>query len=184
MNNIFKSNGIKITIIIALFIVMVLAMSYAAFIITRVQTNNNEITSSCFSTTLTNESSSINLSKALPISNEEGLKTTPYTFTLTNTCDLNADYYVIISSKTGSISNDYINYEYNSNNILTLGNATINTLGTDSGYSDSRIIASGTLSKNQNITYNIKVWLNDNTTYNANSYWEGQIKVITRAVAN
>ena len=55
-------------------LVITLGVSFAYWIITLSQTGVNEIASSCFSITLTNEQNAINLQKAYPILDEEGKK--------------------------------------------------------------------------------------------------------------
>ena len=101
----------KIIILILLIIALTGVISYAAFFTSRTQSADNEILSGCFSTSLTAESASIALTKAFPMTDEEGSQLTPYTFTLNNTCNLAADYYIIVSSTTGSFTNDYVNYQ-------------------------------------------------------------------------
>lgn len=181
MKKTFKNTNVQVAIVVILFIITFFAISYGAFFTLRTQSDDNVILSGCFSTTFTNESQSISLAKALPMSDEEGIATTPYSITINNTCNMYAKYYVIISSTTGSFSSNYINYQYNSSEVGTLGSAPANTLGTDSGYSDSRIIATGTLANGGSITYNIRLWLNNSVVYSAGSTWSGQIKVISEA---
>ena len=41
------------------------------------------------------EGDNINLDNVAPMTNREGLKTTPYTFTITNTGNINAYYHVL-----------------------------------------------------------------------------------------
>ena len=181
-----KKMNLKLSILIALILVIIVTISYGAFLSKRVQINDNEILSSCFSTTLTNESASINLTKTIPMSDEEGVLTIPYTFTINNTCDLDAEYYIIISSTSSSFSSNYVKYKYNSDIVRVLGEVPANTQNIDSGYNDSRLIAGGILNHGDSITSNIRLWLSDSVNYNdvASSSWSGQVKVISKAISN
>ena len=75
-------------------LLLVIGVSFAYWILTLTQTGTNQIASSCFDITLTNEQNAINLQKAYPILDEEGKTLTPYTFTITNNCDTFASYSV------------------------------------------------------------------------------------------
>lgn len=59
--------------------------SYALWTMSHTQSTTNALASGCFSTTFTDDSP-IKLEKAYPISETAGLKLSPYTFTITNTC--------------------------------------------------------------------------------------------------
>ena len=178
-----KSIYLKMTILVAMILLIIVTVSYGVFLSKRVQSTDNEILSSCFNVTRTSESASITLTKTIPLSDEEGLNTVPYTFTLTNSCDLDAEYYVIISSTNGSFSNNYVKYKYNSDIVRTLGGVPANTSNIDSGYNDSRIIAGGVLNHGDSAEGNIRLWLSDNANYNeiASSTWSGQVKIISKA---
>lgn len=181
-----NKTNLKLAILIALIFVVIVTISYGAFLSRRVQVSDNEVLSSCFSTTFTNESSSITLTKTIPLSDAEGELTTPYSFTLTNSCDLDAEYYIIISSTNNSFSTNYIKYKYNSDIVRVLGEVPENTQNIDSGYTDSRLIADGRLNHGDSITSNIRLWLSDSVNYNdvASSSWNGQVKVISKAINN
>ena len=184
--NTINIRTIKQIIIIILIAIINITLTYGAFIAIRVQTKNNELSSGCFSTTLTNESKSINITKAIPDSDGLNSNVVPYSFTINNTCSIDANYYVIVSSKADSFTTEYIDYQYGNGDKLNLANAEFNTLGTDTGYSDSRIIGSGTLISGNSTTINIRLWLNENADYNVihGSTWNGQIKVISKAFNN
>ncbi len=81
---------------VGIFIVLlsVIGISYALWIVTVSQTTINKVSSSCLNLTLTNEKNNINLQNAYPILDSEGESLTPYSFTITNTCDLFASYTV------------------------------------------------------------------------------------------
>ena len=87
----------KIKIYYGLLITLVVFMgvSYAWFRLKLTQTNSNVIgTRTCLDATFTEETSKITLSDAFPISDEDGLKQTPFTFTLKNNCDSYVKVYI------------------------------------------------------------------------------------------
>ena len=73
-------------------LILLIGVSYAYWRLVIYQTGENEVASSCFSITLTNEQNAINLQKAYPILDEEWKELTPYTFTVKNNCDAYASY--------------------------------------------------------------------------------------------
>ncbi len=92
----------KIIAIIALTLVTTSAITYGFFYPNKRQTGQNNLVSECFNIEFTNESESIALTNAYPVSDEEGRKITPYSFTITSTCDLATSYHIVIDTKTGS----------------------------------------------------------------------------------
>ena len=94
MQNETKRKKILLGIGVLLAICLIIGVSYAYWRLVIYQTGENEVASSCFSVTLTNEQNAINLQKAYPILDEEGKKLTPYTFTVKNNCDAYASYSV------------------------------------------------------------------------------------------
>ncbi len=99
----------KNLVAIAVFmIVMVIAVgsTYAFWTTTQVQSDKNEINTTCLKVKLENkdisnqETHGITLNKAYPISDKEGLsEATPgYTFTITNECDIEVNYDINLES--------------------------------------------------------------------------------------
>jgi hypothetical protein len=177
----FKFN-IKLLVSIMFIIAASCLVTYGTFFIAKTQSSSNTISTSCFSTTFT-ETSSINLTNSYSMSNANGLKTTPYTITITNTCDTATAYYLILSIKDGSFGGQYVNYSIDGTNSYTLSKATSNTSYKESGYTTSYILEKGTLSKSVKKTYNIRLWINDSTTYEniKGKSFEAQVKVVSVA---
>ena len=63
-------------------LILLIGVSYAYWRLVIYQTGTNQIASSCFDITLTNEQNAINLQKAYPILDEEGKELTPYTLSV------------------------------------------------------------------------------------------------------
>ena len=97
-----------ILIVISILLIgsIIIGTSYSMWVKTAIQKEQNIVNSSCFDIEFT-ESSSINLIDAIPISDEEGLKEKPYTFTLKNTCNMNSKVTIaldVLSTSTMSSS--------------------------------------------------------------------------------
>lgn len=82
MQNETKRKKILLGIGVLLAICLIIGVSYAYWRLVLYQTGENEVASSCFSITLTNEQNAINLQKAYPILDEEGKELTPYTLSV------------------------------------------------------------------------------------------------------
>ena len=90
----------------------IIGLSYAYWRITYKQNDFNTLGVSCFEVTLTNEENDIQLENASPITDEEGMELTPYTFTITNTCDTYAHYEVNLEDIYSSDIEKRLSYQY------------------------------------------------------------------------
>ena len=93
-------------------LIITLGVSYAYWRLTITQTGTNEIASSCFDITLTNEQNEISLLKAAPISDEDGKKLTPFTFTIKNNCDTVASYTINLELLNSVLENNRLSAEF------------------------------------------------------------------------
>ena len=145
--------------------------SYAYWLMTSTQTDYNVATSECFKVTLTNESDAINLQKAYPITDEEGLKETGYSFTIKNTCNTYAAYQVnledILDDEiTKRLSNKYIKLSLNGSTPRVLSNYTKVSPTIDDADASFKL-TSGSLAPNgeegDSVDYNLKLWMDYDT---------------------
>ncbi len=120
----------------------------------------------------------INLSRQYPMTDEEGLKLTPYIFTITNTGTLPADYEVFIEDDADMISQDncgnnqlnkdYIKYK------LDTGSPTVLSSIAGSNYK----IATGSLNAGASATYTLYVWIKEGVGNDVlNKHYHGKIVV-------
>ena len=155
-----KSKKIKVLIISILCILTItIGLSYGYYLLNRIQENNNIAGSKCFNLEFTNEKNAINLDNMYPISDEEGRKLTPYSFTITNTCDMLAGYTVNMEMLEGTTLNSkYLDVMVNNEQIKLLTNyESTNTVIT--GSTESRILAKGTLAYNDSVDYTVRFWM-------------------------
>ena len=173
-------------------VLCIIGVSYAWFRLYLSQSENNRIASrTCFNTTLTEKTSKIDLTEAVPESDENGLMESPFTFTLKNNCTGYIRAYITIDSAyRTSTSTSYLKDNKIKVNISPTG-TTLNpsSLLTDKelielegsrlGYS---IIDIG-LNSNEEKTFDLRVWMDSSTTVDEglNKTWEGKIVVLTEA---
>lgn len=161
-----KKKKIILTIVILLVTITVIGVSYAYWILSFSSVNPNKVATSCLSLSLTNEKNDINLTKAYPISDAEGKKLTPYSFTITNTCDLFLSYTVNLEVLNEStMPYKYIKAMVNNEAITNLNALEDNTATLDNA-STSKILAKGTLGTDNSADYNIRLWMDEDVTVN------------------
>jgi len=157
-----KKKNLLITLSIIGVIVAVIGVSYAAWLLTYQQTGINKVATSCFSLSLTNEKNDINLTDAYPILDEEGKKLTPYSFTITNTCNLFASYTVNLEVlENSTLPIEYVKVMVNKEQMKTL-NQYETTTTTITGAKNSKILASGSLGAGDSEEYSIRLWMDEN----------------------
>ena len=154
-------------IIICLVITLVsIGLSYAYWRFTFISDNANKGTSGCFNIELAEEKDEINLTNAYPITDAEGLKLKPYSFTLRNSCSIFAHYYVNLEMLEGTTLNSkFIATKINSDAITTLDSYKKATT-TMNGSTEARTIAEGYLGAGDSIDYTISFWMDEDVTIN------------------
>ena len=128
------------------------------------QTDENKIISSCLSIEIIDESDEIKMENTYPITDEDGMKTMPYTFTIRNTCNTFIDYEVSLGMlNTTTLKSEYVAAVLDYNEIKTLNNYEETTID---GYKEGRILQKGSLSQEDEVTYNLRLWLDEDVTIN------------------
>lgn len=144
-------------------IIGMLSVSYALWFAAKEQTGMNQIKSSCFNISLENEKNEINLQNSFPILNEEGKKLVPYSFTITNTCDIFASYTITLDLLEDSTTpTKYIASMVNNEAIEILGNREESAL--ESGVKERRVLAKGSLGSGDSDDYNLRLWVDEGVT--------------------
>ena len=144
--------------------IVAIGISYAWWRFTAIQDKTNVGISKCFKLELSNESDAINLINTYPITDEEGRKLTPYTFTLTNTCALSAEYKLNMEMLEGTTLNSkYVAVMVNNGNINLLSSYDTATTVID-GSTESRILDTGILGPNGSKDYSVSLWMDKSVT--------------------
>ena len=173
-------------------VICIIGVSFAWFRLYLSQTENNTLASrTCFNTTLTEDTSKISLTDAFPITDEDGLKQTPFTFKIKNNCNSYVKVYITIDSTyRESTSTSYLKDNYMKVNIspkgtttsksVILGSQTLTDLENNKkGY----IIVSTGLKANEEKSYDLRIWIDSSVTteQGLNKTWSGKIVVVSNA---
>ena len=165
---------------------IIIGVSYAFFSIGGIQETANTFTSGCLNISLTNESTSIHLTNAYPITDIEGLETTSYDFTVKNNCNSSANYQINLESlneQVNSLNADYIKVSLSSdtvgNVISKLSDNKPVTPTIDNAY-ESYNLYTDSLNANEEKTYHLKIWVDYDATVEeaANKVYQSKINVI------
>ncbi len=157
----------KIILAIGLLIVIciTIGVSYAYWRLTLTQTGTNRVMSSCLELTLTNEENAINLQNAYPLTDEEGRQTTPYSFTVENTCDLFASYTITLEvTKESTLNSAYVASMLNTNAIQTLNELETTIVSDSNLYKEAYILGTGSLGNGDSEDYTLRLWMDEDVT--------------------
>ena len=187
-----KKKKLKIYYSLLITVICIIGVSFAWFRLYLSQNEDNTLASrTCFNTTLTEDTSKIEITDAFPISDEDGLKQTPFTFTLKNNCSSYVKAYILIdstyrtSTSTSYLSDNYLKVnvspkDKNSSPSVILGAQTLtDTENSSKGY----VLATAYLGANEEKSFDLRIWMDSATTLDQglNKSWAGKIVVITDA---
>ena len=181
-------NKRKIYISLLVSVICIISVSYAFFVLYLRQTDNNAVTAlSCFTSTLTEENSAINLSNEFPIKDEDGIKKTPFTFKITNNCNNYVKAYITIDPLKEGTAN-YILSKYMKANVSTKGSTdgtsliigTQNTKVLDNKH-NGYIIKEVRLKSKESKEFDLRLWIDYDTTKEqaAGMTYLSQVVIIT-----
>ena len=181
-------NKRKIYISLLVTVICIISVSYAFFVLYLRQTDNNAVTAlSCFTSTLTEENSAINLTNEFPIKDEDGIKKTPFTFKITNNCNNYVKAYITIDSLNEGTAN-YILSKYMKANVSTKGSTdgtsliigTQNTKVLDNKHNGYIVKEVGLKSK-ESKEFDLRLWIDYDTTKEqaAGMTYLSQVVIIT-----
>ena len=165
---------------ISLICLISIGISFGYYLLSKKQDNNNIAGSKCFKLELSNAKNEINLTNMYPISDEEGRKLTPYSFTITNTCDMLAGYTVNIEMLAGTTLNSkYLDLMVNNEEIKLLSKYEETKTVID-GSTESRVIAKGTLGYKDSVDYTVRFWMDKDVEDidSMNKYFASKIVVV------
>lgn len=155
-----KKKILILSIFCTVAIMLIAGVSYAFWQKTKTQENPNVIATKCFDITLSGKNA-IDLPESYPLSDEEGMQTLPFTFTIENICDYKTSYTVNLESLAAStLSSSSIKVALEDNYKLYSLYTTTDKHFPDSV--ESRILTSGVLSKGESKTYNLRIWIDKN----------------------
>lgn len=181
MKKITKKYIIIFSLLILLSVLSLVGITYASIQRNRTQSSNNVIsTLSCLSISLVDEENFISLTNAYPISDEEGMKQTPYSFKVKNNCDYKVEIAVLFEPTTSSTLNDqYLKVSFDSKTPKILSN--YESTPPVSGR-NSYILTSELLFENEETPHKFNFWLDYDTTKEQANGKSMTGKIIVKAV--
>ena len=161
-----KKSKISIFIIGLVIVLTSIGLSYAYWKTIIMSDKGNNVTSGCFNVEMINQKDEITLGSTFPITDAEGLKLKPFSFTLKNTCTIFAHYYVNMEMLEGTTLNSkFVATKINSDAITTLDSYKKATI-TMSGSTEARTIAEGYLGADDTVDYTVSFWMDEDATIN------------------
>lgn len=182
-----KKYIIMVSLSVILTLLLGIGVSYSLWNINVSQNNVNTAMTSCFDIIYSSESNAINLEKQYPISDEAGSKLTPYTFKITNNCDINAYYKINLETlNTSNIDTRFIKTSLNNTNPQVINRYNETEVSLKNG-KVSNTLKSGYLPVGGSVSFDLRVWLDYDTTINdikndGTDKWGGKIVVISSPV--
>ena len=163
-----KKRKIELLVLsLALVLSMIISISYAYYYYETKQDGNNLAKSSCFKLSL-EDKNEISLLDAIPISDDEAATLVPYEFTIKNVCNLAANYDVNIEELNSSTLNDsFVRYKLDNNASEILGYQDNSGMIINEDVDVSKTIDSAILLPGEERTYDLRLWLDENSTIDA-----------------
>ncbi len=174
MKNISKKYKIILIVSIVIIIIasIIFGVSYAQYVQRQSQTTSNVVVVDCFNIEFLDRfndgtsSADVNLTNAYAVTDEKGisLMQVPYTFRITNTCDIDSTYQVNLeqlATNGSDLSSDYLRIQFNNSNYNLTD---FSTTQTKIGGAESRKIYVGRLNANDSQTFTLRMWIKYSAT--------------------
>ena len=109
------------------------------------------------------EGNAINMANAAPMTDSDGLKSTPYTFTITNGGDINA-YYTVSNEEelANTLDTSYLRMKLTGSDGYDSGIKTVKELGTET----YKLIDDTLLETGKSVTYELRMWISQDAGNN------------------
>ena len=170
-------------------LLVILGSSYAFWFISKEQTDKNIVSTDCFQIEFL-EGESVVLNNAYPVSDEEGLKNTAYSFKLKNICDSYASYQINLETmmQSGNVKvlpDMYIKAGIQENNKVSVNHklsSDIEVEKTIDGATKAYQLLTGTLRKNETKEFKLRLWMDYDTPPSddsMNASYKGKVSIIT-----
>ena len=186
MKSLLNKNKLVLLGLSVFTLLLIIGTSFALYQIVNTQTEENLVDVGCFNVGITKQENDINLENAYPISDEKGKSLTPFTFTLTNNCNVTGKYTVNLEVlKDSTMSTSFVKTLVNNGTISKL-DALPKAETKNSGSIEARTIASGILTPNSSVDYSVSLWMDENVTIEdgaMNKILKSKIVVISKALS-
>jgi len=164
-----KMSSLRILIYIGVALIIVGGSSFAYINFFIEGNETNLVKAGCFKTSFT-ENNVISLKEQAPMSDTNGKTLTPYTFTITNTCEIDASFEATFNTLTTStLENEskvkvYLTGDKTIEPIIVEDLTKVDLLEGSSGVQNSYLIDTGVLKQNESKTYNLRMWIDYDVT--------------------
>ena len=178
---------VSICVCLLLILFLGIGVSYSLWNISVSEDKINTAMTSCFDITYSSESEAINLEKQYPISDEVGSKLEPYTFKITNNCDISAYYKINLETLSSSnIDTKFMKASLNNENSKTISNYETAEVSLKNS-KVANILKSGYLPVGGSVTFDLRLWIDYDTTVDdikndGTDKWVGKIVVVSSPV--
>ena len=154
-----------IWIVVAILIVgAILGSSYAFWVITAEQKNENLVNSQCFKLSFLESTNAISLLEGYPMSDEDGSSLTPYTFQIKNECSAKAKYTLRLEiDDTTTMNEKYLKSRLNTKSIRKISELEETELTLENvkkSYKLGEFIING----NSEEEYELRIWIDGGVT--------------------
>ena len=158
-----KKHKITLLVIgILLALSLMLSSSYALWVFNVSQESTNVVQADCFELTLS-DNNPIGLAASFPMRDGDGVKTTPYTFTIRNICNHPADFQINLETlNISTIDESFIKADLNGH--ITEYNLAESVEPTIDTAKSAVMLYEDTLAVNGEKTYNLRIWVNEIAT--------------------
>ena len=163
MKNLLNINSLLVVVILLLSISLSIGESYASYILDHTKKEEYVVKPDCFKLIMDDENA-ISLSTAYPIKETEVKNLIPYKISIKNTCNYEESYVVSLEELNNSTLDDkYVRIKIDNNDSKLLSEIPLSDSITLSNTKTSRTILNGKLSYNESHTYNIRLYLDENS---------------------
>ncbi len=146
---------------ILLVVSLLISSSYALWVFNVSQESTNVLVSDCFEITFADDNNSIGLSSSFPMKDSDGVKTTPYIFTIRNICNHPVGYKINLETlNTSTIDESYIQVDLNGR--VTNYDDTTSIEPTLSNAKNAVMLYEDILEANGEKTSYLRLWINEN----------------------
>ncbi len=150
-------------------VLITVGVTYAFWILTREQTEENVVKTACLNVSMENELNDISLGNTFPILDEKGLKLKPFTFTIKNNCDDYADYEISLEmlSET-NLDSKFVKIALNEKGDkgvpINLSEYKKYTNLKINGTKEGRTLKTSKLKPNEEKEYELRIWIDEDVT--------------------
>ena len=177
----------KVTLLVVgilLSLSLIIASSYAYYIFSISQSSTNVVRADCFEMTYS-DSNAINITDGISLTDAEANDLTPYTFTITNVCNVAMEYNINIETlNTSTLNLNYVAARLDSEDKVVLGTVTDNdsSVIVNTNISSSKTIYNGLLRHGESKTHNLRLWIDESATVEQSANKSFSSKVVVNGV--